>query len=81
MRTKFILISALLVSGALSACAPAPGQPAMLQTQSGRAVVGALAGAAIADNRDENAIAGAAIGAALGGISCGIPGLPACQGI
>lgn len=81
MRITPILLSALLAAGALSACAPYPGQPAMLDTQSGRAVVGALAGAAIADNQDENALAGAAIGAAAGALTCGIPGLPPCQGI
>lgn len=56
------------------------GQPAAgpLQTQSGRAVTGAIVGAAIADATDENMVAGAALGALAGGASCGVPGLPAC---
>jgi hypothetical protein len=81
MSFRPLLIAAILASGALSACAPQPGQPGMFETQSGRAVVGALAGAAIADNQDENALAGAALGAAAGALTCGIPGLPPCEGI
>ena len=75
---KSILISMLLATGALSACVSQPGQPTMVQTQSGRAVIGALAGAAIADNQDENILAGAAIGAAGGALTCGIPGINGC---
>ncbi|MEH7827067.1 hypothetical protein [Gemmobacter denitrificans] len=55
---------------------PQPANP--LQTQSGRAVAGALVGAAIADATDENMVAGAALGALAGGASCGVPGLPPC---
>ncbi|WP_139201553.1 hypothetical protein [Gemmobacter aquatilis] len=54
------------------------GQPGMLNTQGGRAVTGAVIGAAAADAMDENALAGAAIGGLVGGASCGLPGLPAC---
>ena len=75
---KSILLSMLLATGALSACVSQPGQPGMLETQSGRAVAGAVAGALIADNQDENMLAGAAIGAAGGALTCGIPGLPRC---
>lgn len=54
------------------------GQPGMLQTQQGRAVAGAVIGAAAADIMDENVIAGGALGALAGGASCGVPGLPPC---
>lgn len=81
MRISPLLLSSLLMAGALSACAPQPGQPGMLQTQSGRALAGAVAGAAIADNQDENLAAGAALGALAGAITCGLPGLPPCEGI
>ena len=56
-------------------------QPATnpLQTQGGRAVAGAVLGAAIADATDENMVAGAALGALAGGASCGVPGLPPCR--
>lgn len=50
-----------------------------LQTQGGRAVAGAVLGAAVADATDENMVAGAALGALAGGASCGVPGLPACR--
>lgn len=56
---------------------PAPANP--LQTQGGRALAGAVVGAAIADATDENMVAGAALGAVAGGASCGIPGLPPCR--
>lgn len=57
------------------------GQPAagMLQTQGGRAVVGAVVGAAAADAFDENMVAGAALGALAGGASCNVPGAYNCQ--
>lgn len=77
---KHLIVLAILGS-ALSACAPAPGQPGFLQTQSGRAIAGGLAGAAIADAADENALTGAAAGALVGAVTCGIPGLPPCEGI
>lgn len=53
-----------------------PSNP--LQTQGGRAVTGAVLGAAAADVMDENLVAGAALGALAGGASCGVAGLPAC---
>ena len=46
------------------------GQPGILQTQGGRALAGAAAGAVIADATDNSAIAGAAIGALAGGATC-----------
>ncbi|GHC14550.1 MULTISPECIES: hypothetical protein [Gemmobacter] len=82
-------ITSLLASGALvlvvAGCVQSQpsngyyGQPSNpLQTQGGRAVAGAVVGAAIADATDENMVAGAALGALAGGASCGVAGLPAC---
>ncbi|WP_245860961.1 hypothetical protein [Rhodobacter maris] len=42
----------------------------VLQTQGGRALAGAAAGAVLADATDNNALTGAAIGALAGGASC-----------
>lgn len=50
-----------------------------MQTPTERAAIGALAGAAIADNQDESMVGGAALGGLAGIASCGIPGLPPCQ--
>ena len=94
MRIQSLLIlgAAALVT---AACVPAQPQPYYgaqqqgygyqqpasnpLQTQGGRAIAGAVVGAAIADATDENMVAGAALGALAGGASCGVPGLPACR--
>lgn len=50
-----------------------------MQTPTERGMVGAIAGAAIADRTDENMVAGAALGALAGAASCGVPGLPPCR--
>jgi hypothetical protein len=50
-----------------------------MQTQGERALVGGLAGLAIADATDSNMVAGAALGALAGGASCGVQGLPPCR--
>ncbi len=82
---SFILVAAL--AAAVAGCTqpsnnygygyqPQPANP--LQTQGGRALAGAVVGAAIADATDENIVAGAALGGLAGGASCGVPGLPAC---
>ena len=79
-----ILTTALLLglaAGALSACTTQPGQPAFLDSQSGRAITGAVVGAGIADATDESLVLGAALGAGAGALTCGVPGLPACTGI
>ncbi|NUB43964.1 hypothetical protein GEU84_006200 [Fertoebacter nigrum] len=44
-----------------------------------RTVGGAAAGALIADATGGSRTRGALIGAVAGGVSCGIPGLPACN--
>ncbi|MBL8563181.1 MAG: hypothetical protein JNN06_12970 [Gemmobacter sp.] len=92
MRIQSLLIlgaAALVTAACVPAQQPYYGaqqgygyqQPAAnpLQTQGGRAVAGAVVGAAIADATDENMVAGAALGALAGGASCGVPGLPACR--
>lgn len=91
IHTLLILGAAALVT---AACVPAQPQPYYgaqqgygyqpqatnpLQTQGGRAVTGAILGAAAADALDENMVAGAALGALAGGATCGVPGLPACR--
>lgn len=84
MRLSTLTLLATLAV-ATAACAPAGGygygQPAggMLQTQSGRAVAGAVVGAAAADAFDENMVAGAALGALAGGASCNVPGAYNCR--
>ncbi len=80
--STFTLLAALAV--ATAGCVQSGGgygygqSAGPLQTQGGRAVTGAIVGAAIADATDENMVAGAALGALAGGASCGVPGLPAC---
>ncbi|HBU14402.1 MAG: hypothetical protein A2092_12535 [Rhodobacteraceae bacterium GWE1_64_9] len=67
------------MAGTVAGCTQSGyGQPGVLQTQGGRAVTGAVIGAAIADATDENMVAGASLGALAGGASCGLPGLPRC---
>lgn len=66
-RLAFVLGMAALT---LSGC---------MQTPTERGMAGALVGAAIADNTDENMVAGAALGALAGAASCGVPGLPPCR--
>jgi len=50
-----------------------------LDTPTERTVGGALTGAVVADATGGSKTTGALIGAVLGGVSCGVPGLPACQ--
>ncbi|MDR0809353.1 MAG: hypothetical protein LBE86_09575 [Gemmobacter sp.] len=71
------LVLVVALAAAVAGCTQ-PGSPGPLQTQGGRAVAGAVVGAAIADATDRNMVAGAALGALAGGASCGVPGLPAC---
>lgn len=74
-----LLLAAVAMAGTVAGCTQSGyGQPGVLQTQGGRAVTGAVIGAAAADAMDENALTGAALGALAGGASCGVPGLPPC---
>lgn len=59
MRHTKVLLAALLACGALAGC---------MQTDGQRAIAGAAAGALIADATDNNALTGAAIGAAAGAV-------------
>jgi hypothetical protein len=61
------LILAITAAAAIAGC-----------TQTERAMSGALVGAAIADSKDENMVAGAALGGLAGAATCGVPGLPRC---
>ncbi|MCL7464994.1 hypothetical protein [Phaeovulum sp. NW3] len=65
-KSPFIL--ALLAAGTLAGC---------MQTDGERAVVGAAAGALVADALDENMVAGAALGA-LAGSYCDDLNVPGC---
>ncbi|PYF10244.1 hypothetical protein C8J30_10553 [Rhodobacter viridis] len=66
------LLLALVAASALAGCMETQSGAPVLQTQGGRALAGAAAGAIIADATDSNAIAGAAIGALAGGASCNV---------
>lgn len=81
MRISTTVLLLGLAGGTLSACAPQPGQGAFLDSQSGRAIAGAVVGAGLADATDENVALGAALGAGAGALTCGVPGLPACTGL
>ena len=72
--STLILFGTLAVATAGCVQSNGYGQPGMLQTQGGRAVAGALVGAAAADAFDENMVAGAALGALAGGASCNVAG-------
>lgn len=61
MRSIHILL-ALAAATALAGC----------ESQGGRALAGAGAGAVIADATDQNMVAGAALGALAGGASCNV---------
>ena len=76
------LLFVVAMAGAVAGCTQSGGgygQPTgPLQTQGGRAVAGAVLGAAAADAMDENMVAGAALGALAGGATCGGPGMAPC---
>lgn len=63
--------AAAVLCVALSGCMSTPVE---------RAGAGALAGYAVADVTGGNGLTGAVLGAALGAVSCGAPGLPRCRG-
>lgn len=66
---RSILALALLSVGVLAGCNDPYGGN-VTQSQGGRALLGAGAGAIIADATDQNIVAGAALGALAGGASC-----------
>lgn len=68
---RSILALSLLAAGALAGCTDAYGNGGSItSSQTGRAALGAGAGAIIADATDQNIVAGAALGALAGGASC-----------
>jgi hypothetical protein len=73
LRTQPLILLAL-VGSVLAACAPGGYQTNAAE----RTIGGALAGAVIADATGGSKTKGALIGAVAGGVSCGVPGLPAC---
>ena len=67
-------IAAALVATTLSGCVGnSPANNAAVRT-----LGGAAGGAVIADATGGSKTKGALIGAVVGGVSCGVPGLPAC---
>ena len=70
MRKIFAL---LLIATPLAGCVQDSGGNAALRT-----VGGAAAGALVADVTGGSKTKGALIGALIGGVSCGVPGLPSC---
>ena len=77
---KFTLLVAALLVTAVAGCASDPygyGQAANNPTI--RTLGGAAAGAVIADATGGSKTTGALIGAVGGALSCGVPGLPACN--
>ena len=74
---KKTFIAAALVASALSGCV-GPNGSAPANSAAVRTIGGAAAGALIADATGGSSTKGALIGAVVGGVSCGVPGLPAC---
>ncbi|MFZ9200166.1 MAG: hypothetical protein ACO22Z_12550 [Paracoccaceae bacterium] len=70
MRKIFAL---LLIATPLAGCVQDSGGNAAR-----RPVGGAAAGALVADVTGGSKTKGALIGALIGGVSCGVPGLPSC---
>jgi hypothetical protein len=71
------LIAAALVASLLSGCV-SPNGNAPTNSAAIRTLGGAAAGAVVADATGGSKTKGALIGALVGGVSCGVPGLPAC---
>ena len=67
------LFALLLIATPLAGCVQDTGSTAAMRT-----VGGAAAGALVADATGGSKTKGALIGAVIGGVSCGIPGLPEC---
>ncbi len=75
---KTTLIAAAMVATLLSGCVDPYGNSSV-NTPVVRTLGGAAAGAVIADATGGSKTKGALIGAVLGGVSCGVPGLPRCN--
>lgn len=76
MRKSSLLLAAIAafaLAGCVSNDPYAPTNNAAVRT-----IGGAAAGAVIADATGGSKTKGALVGALVGGVSCGVPGLPAC---
>jgi hypothetical protein len=67
------LIALAIIALPLAGCVQDTGSNAAIRT-----VGGAAAGALVADATGGSKTKGALIGAVIGGVSCGVPGLPPC---
>ena len=74
---KTSLIAAALAASLLSGCV-SPNGNAPTNSAAVRTIGGAAAGAVVADATGGSKTKGALIGALIGGVSCGLPGLPPC---
>ncbi|WP_415183409.1 hypothetical protein [Phaeovulum sp.] len=77
---KISLAAAALATFALAGCSDPyyGGGNSPTNSAAMRTIGGAAAGAVIADATGGSKTKGALIGAVAGGVSCGVPGLPAC---
>ncbi|RUS63564.1 hypothetical protein EGN72_03685 [Pseudorhodobacter sp. E13] len=75
MRITTLLLAAV-TAVSLSGCVSNPNSPT--NNAAVRTIGGAAAGAVIADATGGSKTKGALVGALVGGVSCGVPGLPAC---
>lgn len=76
---KISLIAAVLATSVLAGCTdPYGGGNSPTNSAAVRTIGGAAAGAIIADATGGSKTKGALIGAVAGGVSCGVPGMPAC---
>jgi outer membrane lipoprotein SlyB len=75
MRKSSLFVVALAAL-ALTGCVQNPNSPT--NNAAVRTLGGAAAGAVISDATGGSRTKGALVGALIGGVSCGVPGLPAC---
>lgn len=77
---KISLVAAVLATTVLSGCSDPyyAGGNSPTNSAAVRTLGGAATGAIIADATGGSKTKGALIGAVAGGVSCGVPGLPAC---
>lgn len=75
MRKSILILSAVAAFG-LAGCVQNSASP--VNNAAVRTIGGAAAGAVIADATGGSKTKGALIGALVGGVSCGVPGMPAC---
>ena len=75
---KPTLVAFAVVASLLSGCVAPNGASAPTNSAAVRTIGGAATGAVIASATGGSKTKGALIGALIGGVSCGVPGLPAC---